>query len=64
MCIRDRFKVYLRSDLPDIRRVLTQTHDQINVILRGLDAAPREMEITDPELRDLLALQVPMSRAL
>lgn len=59
----EMFKVYLRSDLPDIRRVLIQTHDQINVILRGLDAVPAEMEVVDPELCDLLAMPVALGSA-
>ncbi|MCU0905860.1 MAG: TetR/AcrR family transcriptional regulator [Rhodobacteraceae bacterium] len=58
----EMFKVYLRSDLPDIRRVLQQTHDQLAVILRGLNAAPDELDIRDPDLRDLVALPIAVRR--
>ncbi|MGY6705629.1 TetR/AcrR family transcriptional regulator [Roseinatronobacter sp.] len=52
----EMFKTYVRSDLPDIRKVMEQSHGQISVILRGLSATPQAMEIVDPDLRDWIGL--------
>lgn len=52
----EMFKVYVRSNLPDIRKVMQQSHAQILVILRGLGAAHQTMEIAGPDMREWIGL--------
>ncbi len=52
----EMFKVYVRGDLPDIRKVMEQCHGQIFVILSGLGATPEATEISDKDLRDWIGL--------
>ncbi|UFM64151.1 TetR/AcrR family transcriptional regulator [Paracoccus sp. MA] len=43
-------KTYLRADLPDIARMMRDTHGQIAVILRGLGAGPETLVIRDQRI--------------
>lgn len=60
----EMFKVYVRSNLRDIRQVIRQSHDQIVVILRGLGARPEALDIADPDLRDWIGLSAPAASGL
>ncbi|MDQ7261399.1 helix-turn-helix domain containing protein [Paracoccus sp. PS-1] len=48
-------KTYLRADLPDIARMMRDTHGQIAVILRGLGAGPETLVIRDQRIAGWLA---------
>lgn len=54
----EMLKTYIRSGIPDIARMMRDTHGQIAVILRGLGAGPEALEIRDARILGWLASPV------
>lgn len=55
----EMLKSYLRADIPDIARMMRDTHGQLVVILRGLGASPETLAIRDSRFAGWLPLSPP-----